>query len=127
VKKPKPIPFDFVLEQLGTLDVHIRPMFGCHALYVREKIVMILRKKENAEDNGVWIATTSAHHKSLKKELPSMRSIKVFGSAESAWQMLPSDADDFEENVMRACDLILHNDPRIGKIPKQKKKKKKKS
>jgi hypothetical protein len=124
VKKSKSIPFEFVLEQLAPLDVQVKPMFGCHALYVREKIVLILRKKENAEkDNGVWVATTPDHHKSLRKEFPSMREIGVFGD-KSSWQNIPSDSDDFEESVMKACGLILRNDPRIGKVPRPKKRNK---
>jgi hypothetical protein len=39
--------------------------------------------------------------------------------------MLQVDADDFESSVMRACELVLHGDLRIGKVPKPKKKKKK--
>jgi hypothetical protein len=118
------IPFDFVLEKLERLEPQVKPMFGCHAIYVKNKIVLILRKKETAqEDNGVWVATTPAHHASLKKIFPSLRGIGVFDTEKSGWQILPLDADDFEESVMLACDLILKNDLRIGKIPKAKKSK----
>jgi hypothetical protein len=118
------IPFDFVLEKLERLEPSVKPMFGCHAVYVKEKIVLILRRKETPhEDNGVWVATTSEHHASLKKDFPSLRGIGVFGTEKSGWQILPMEADDFEESVMKACELILKNDQRIGKIPKSKKKK----
>lgn len=124
MKKSKPIPFDFVLEQLERLNPRVNPMFGCHAVYAKDKIVLILRKKETGDpDNGVWIATTPEHHASLKKDFPSMRSIRLFGAKETSWQILPADADDFEESVMKACEFILRQDPRIGKIPKEKKKK----
>ena len=87
-------------------------------------MIFILRQKENAvADNGVWVATTSNHHESLRKEFPSLRSIGIFGGGETGWQVLPGDADDFEESVMKACALILKQDVRIGKIPKKKKKK----
>ena len=110
------IPFDFVLEQLYSANVEIRPMFGCFALYVRNKIVLILRKKETSTaDNGVWLATSKEHHASLKRLFPSMRSIKVFGGKESNWQNLPASATDFEEMVIQACELILQGDNRIGK------------
>jgi hypothetical protein len=123
-KKTKSIPFEFVLEQLLPADPLVKPMFGCHAVYVRGKIVLILRKKEeHTNDNGVWIATTADHHASLKKEFPSMRSITVFGGGETGWQLLPETEDDFEECVFKACSLILKGDTRIGKIPKPKKKK----
>jgi len=122
-KKPKNIAFEFVLEQLYTVGPIVKPMFGCHAVYVGNKIVLILRRKEvNKTDNGVWLATTHEHHKSLKKDFPSMRSIAVFGDG-SGWQNLPEDADDFEEAAIKACTLILKGDQRIGKVPKARKKK----
>ncbi len=124
VKKNKPIAFDFVLEELHTLGPVVRPMFGCHAIYVQDKIVLILRKKEDFEnDNGVWVATTYDHHESLRKVFSSMRTISLFGDAESGWQNLAVDDEHFEEDVMKACNLILKGDPRIGKIPKPRKRK----
>jgi len=49
-----------------------------------------------------------------------MRSIQVFGDKPSGWQVLPADAEDFEESAMRVCELILAGDARIGKVPKAK-------
>jgi hypothetical protein len=123
--KKKPVAFDFVLEQLMPINPVVRPMFGCHAIYRGEKIVLITRSKpEHADDNGVWVATRPEHHKSLLKEFPSLRSIRLLGSKETAWQNIPADADDFEESVLRVCSLILKGDPRIGKVPKSRKRKK---
>ena len=120
MKKKATIPFEFVLEQLYSVNVEIRPMFGCFALYVHNKIVLILRKKENSiGDNGVWLATNKEFHDSLKVIFPSMRPISVFGK-ESNWQNLPDDANDFEEMVIRACELILRGDNRIGRETKKK-------
>jgi hypothetical protein len=99
-------------------------MFGCHAIYVSGKIVLILRRKEtNKYDNGVWLATALEHHDSLKKILPCMRSIRMFGDGTSSWQNLPVAADNFEESVMTVCEMILKNDRRIGKVSTPKKKK----
>ena len=123
--KPKaPIPFNFVLDYLFAVDPVVKPMFGCHAIYAGPKIVLILRdRKEHLQDNGVWLATIMEHHDSLKEEFPSMRSIALFGSGVSAWQNIPAEADDFESAVLKACDLILKGDYRIGKIPKPRKRK----
>ena len=116
MKKKTSVPFEFVLEHLYSVDVEIRPMFGCFALYVNNKIVLILRKKMNfITDNGVWLATNKEHHNSLKQLFPSMRSINVFGGKESNWQNLPDDANDFEEMVLLACELIRRGDNRIGR------------
>jgi hypothetical protein len=93
-------------------------MFGCLAVYVKEKIVLVLRDKlKNTADNGVWLATTEEHHASLRREFPNMRSITVLGKAVTGWQVLPADAPDFEEAALRACELIVAGDLRIGKVP----------
>jgi len=93
-------------------------MFGCLAVYVEDKIVLVLRdKRDETADNGVWLATTEEHHESLRREFPNMRSIQVFGKEVTGWQVLPSDAPNFEEAALRACELIVARDPRIGKVP----------
>jgi hypothetical protein len=121
-KEKKTIPFDFAIENLYSLNPVVRPMFGAHAIYVGPKIVLILRNKNDA-DSGVWIGTVPEHHASLKKIFKSMRNIELFGGGITSWQLLPMDDDDFESNVNKACELILKGDERIGKIPKEKKKK----
>ena len=114
----KPIPHRFVLDAIAELSPWTRPMFGCQAVYVGEKIVFILRDKPGDTDNGVWLATTVEHHESLKRDFPSMRSIQVFGKEVTGWQVLPAAAPDFESEALRACELVLAKDTRIGKIPK---------
>jgi hypothetical protein len=116
--KRKTIPHEFVLDALASLSPRTNPMFGCLAIYVGEKIVLILRDKPTAtDDNGVWLATTHEHHESLRRDFPNMRSIAVLGKKPTAWQTLPADADDFEDAALRACELVLAGDPRIGKVP----------
>ena len=44
-KQRKPIPHAFVLEAISTLSPYTHPMFGCLAVYVKDKIVLILRDK----------------------------------------------------------------------------------
>ena len=118
-KQRKKIPYEFVLDALGELSPWTRPMFGCLAIYVGDKIVLILQEKPgSSRDNGVWLATTVYHHASLKREFPNMRSIGVFGKDVTGWQVLPADATDFEEAAIHACELVIAGDPRIGKIPR---------
>ena len=116
--KRKVIPYEFVLDAIAHLSPRTNPMFGCLAIYVGEKIVLILRDKAGTTaDNGVWLATTQEHHESLRREFPNMRSIQVFGKEVTGWQVLPADASDFEEAALRACELVAVGDPRIGKVP----------
>jgi hypothetical protein len=119
LKQRKRIPHEFVLDALAPLAPRTRSMFGCLAIYVETKIVLILRDKPNDSDNGVWLATTAEHHKSLLREFPQMRSIKVFRKKVTDWQVLPADAPDFEEAALRACELVIARDPRIGKVPRK--------
>jgi len=119
------IPFEFVLEELDRMHPRVRPMFGCYAIYVGEKLVLILRQRKDHEyDNGVWLAIPHEHHPTMKKEFPCLRSVRLLGTVETVWQNIPVEDDDFETLVLKACGLILKGDLRIGKIPKPKKKRK---
>jgi hypothetical protein len=111
-------PHEFVLDAIAALSPWTRPMFGCLAIYIEDKIVLILRDKKNSPaDNGVWVATTAKHHASLRHDFPRMRSIRLLGKGITNWQVLPVDAPDFEETALRVCELILARDGRIGKVP----------
>jgi hypothetical protein len=117
------IPFEFVLDAIAEVAPTTRPMFGATAVYANDKIVFALRDKATSTaDNGVWLATTEEHHASLRRELPSLRSIAIFGSGTTGWQIVPVESDRFEEDATRACELVVAGDPRIGKIPPKRRK-----
>src|SRR5882762_671175 len=99
----KSVPYEFVLDAISELSPETRPMFGCLAIYVGDKIVGVLRDKDSSgvEDNGMWLATTKEHHQSLQADFPNMRSIGVLGKGVTGWQILPADAPDFEEAALR--------------------------
>src|SRR4051794_25937494 len=98
VKRRKTVPHEFVLDALAPVSPETRPMFGCLAIYVGDKIVCALRDKRNetADDDGMWLATTVEHHESLHRDFPSMRSIRVLGKEITGWQVLPAAEPDFE-------------------------------
>src|ERR1039458_10397070 len=86
VKRRKPVPHGFVLDALAPMSPTTRPMFGCLAIYVKDKIVLILRDKPGqTADNGVWLATTEEHHQSLRRGVPHMRLMQGFGKKE-VWE-----------------------------------------
>lgn len=124
MKVRRQTPFSFVAEALEQLDPLLKPMFGCTAIYVDGKMMLILREKEDhVVDNGVWIATSFEHHESLRKEFPSMRHVNLLaGGNPTRWQNLGAEHDDFESMAMRAVKLVLKGDQRIGIVPKPKKK-----
>jgi hypothetical protein len=112
------VPHEFVLDALESVSPATRPMFGCLAVYVKEQVVLILRDhRDHPADNGVWLATRAEHHDSLRREFPHMRSIQLFGTPVTNWQILPAEARDFEESALHACELVLARDPRIGRVP----------
>jgi hypothetical protein len=120
-KKRRRVPHEFVLDAITSLSPWTRSMFGCLAVYVKNKIVLVLRdKQDHAADNGVWLATTKEHHESLRRDFPSLRSIQVLRSRVTSWQVLPADEEDFEAAALRACELLLAGDPRIGKLSERK-------
>ena len=111
------VPYEFVLDELSRLEPVTRLFFGAHGVYLGERLVFILRERGD-DDDGVWVGTTKEHHESLRRELPSLRSIRLFGPGESAWQNLPATAPTFEREAIRACELVLRGDSRIGRVPK---------
>jgi hypothetical protein len=45
IRMRKRLPYEFVLDALAPLSPWTRPMFGCLAVYVEDKIVLILRER----------------------------------------------------------------------------------
>ena len=115
------VPHRFVLDAVAEVDPTTRSMFGSLAIYVGDQIVLLLRDRpEDTEANGVWVATMVEHHQSLRSEFPHMRPLRIRGKDIKDWQVLSVDAPDFEESALRACELVVRRDPRIGKVPKNK-------
>jgi hypothetical protein len=120
--KRKTPPHGFILEAISTLDPLVRPMFSGYAVYIGPRIVFMLRDNiKSPQDNGLWLVLSESidpSDKWLRKEFPSLRQIDLLGGAISHWLLIPSDSPAFEEEALHACDLLLHHDTRIGRIPK---------
>jgi hypothetical protein len=114
-KPRRAIPFDFVLDELAALAPTTRPMFGCTAVYLDERIVFVLRKKGGADD-GVWVAYDACHEQEVLALLPRLQPIGLFDNSRS-WRKLAADSAGFEEDVLRACALLRGGDERLGKLP----------
>lgn len=117
----KRIPYEFILDHLVEVDVTVKPMFGSHVVHVGDKVMLYLIDKPGDPDNGVCLATTAEAIPLLEREFPSMRPQEAYGPDATDWRLLPADADDFEESVVKACELIVAGDERIGRVPKGKK------
>jgi hypothetical protein len=116
----KPVPYDFVFDYLPR-NVVVKPRFGMHYIYLDRKIMIILRKAaKNTDLNGIWVATSKEHHRSLTDAIPAMTDFILDNGEmhDSGWRLLKEDDDDFETAAIRVCELISHGDKRIGKETK---------
>jgi hypothetical protein len=102
-------------------------MFSGHAVYIGDKIVCMLRDSpKSPEDNGIWVVFADARDasddpKALRHQFPSIRPIRILGGKIGHWRILPADATNFESEAMRFCDLLLAQNPRLGRIPESRK------
>ncbi len=112
------IPFDFILDYLLPIELEIRPFFGMFSIYSGQKLLLMLRDRTNEpEMNGIWIAMNKGHEE-LKSELPGLFEYPGArpNKKDDGWLHIPPDADNFEQLAIRICEMIVHRDPRIGKI-----------
>jgi len=118
----KKIPFAFVLEELDALSPATKPMFGGCIVYIGEKMSLFLYDQEKLPGfKGVSLATTPEHYRNLAQEFSSTRHAAPQKIGKHPWLHISSDAVDFEEQVLKACEMILNRDPRIGREPEEKK------
>jgi putative CocE/NonD family hydrolase len=113
------IPFDFILDYLLTIEMEVRPFFGMFSIYSGQKLLLMLRDRKNEpEMNGIWIAMNKGHE-ALKRELPGLGEYPGArpNKKDDGWLHISPDSDNFEQLAIRICELIVHRDPRIGKIP----------
>ena len=121
ISAKKKMPFAFALEELDALSPTIKAMFGGFAVYIGEKLVLFLYDQEKWPDfRGVSLATMPEHYHSLAREFSSTREAEPQKIGKRPWLLIPSGAADFEEQVLKACEMILNGDQRIGRAPEEK-------
>jgi hypothetical protein len=119
--KRRSAPYPFILEALAPLEPEVRPMFSGFAVYVGEKIVLMLRDSlKQPKDNGVWLVfsdTANLADPGIRQDLPSLRLIDLLGGKIAHWRLIPADSSTFESEALHACELVLKHDPRLGRVP----------
>lgn len=112
-----PAPYEFVFDYLPA-GITARKMFGMHYIYWQKRILMVLRRRPNLpEFNGIWVATNTVHHQSLQKDVPELGLFFLTGNERRGnWLLIQADVDGFEEATIKVCELITHGDPRIGNL-----------
>lgn len=129
-----PIAHSFVLETLLdsrlAKEIRVNPMFGSHAIYVGEKIVLITRHREKSpRDNGLWVIVQPDARAAVRQEYPALRPIEMFESGKEggpSWLNLPETADSFETDALAIVERVVERDERFGKVPISAKRKAKK-
>ena len=118
-KKRKPAPHEFVLDAIASPSPYTHPMFGRLPVYLKDKIVLFYATKPQSPRITEYGSRPrrNASHDSLLQEFRNFRSIRILEKSVTGWQVLPADAPDFESAALRACDLVLAEYPRIGKVP----------
>ena len=119
--KRRSAPYPFILEALTSLEPEVRPMFSGFAVYVGEKIVLMLRdSQKQPEDNGVWLVfseTANLADPGIRRDFPSLRLIGLLGGKIAHWRLIPADSATFESEALHACELLLKHDGRFGRVP----------
>ena len=119
--KRKSAPYPFILEALAPLEPEVRPMFSGFAVYVGNKIVLMLRDSpKHPEDNGAWLVfseTADLADPGIRRDFPSIRLIGLLGGKIGHWRLIPADSPAFESEALYACELLLRRDARFGRVP----------
>ncbi|MEP6671078.1 MAG: hypothetical protein ABJF10_18100 [Chthoniobacter sp.] len=103
------------LEEIPTF--FLRSMFGCKAVYLDGKIVVVFCTKAEPWC-GMLVCTDREHHPSLTAEFSELVSHPILGK----WLYLSESHDRFDRLAERIVRLALKHDPRVGVVPALKKK-----
>lgn len=95
-------------------------MFGCLAGYLVDRIVLVVADKEEPW-NGLLIPTEREFHPLLQTEFSALVPHPILGK----WLYISQGNPSFEETAAKIIKLILAGNPRIGVLPKLKKKRRK--
>ncbi|MGI8919334.1 MAG: hypothetical protein ACR2H6_12110 [Pyrinomonadaceae bacterium] len=115
--KRKRIPFPFVIDELESLRLTARSVFGFTHFYLDDKLLFSLRESATQPgSNGMWLYTTTEHADGLAREFSDLPRRQIWRSGKKAWIVLASRLPEFEEHAFKACELILGRDQRIGRL-----------
>ena len=118
----KRLPFQFVLDELLAIRPDVRQVFGFTHVYLDQMLLLSLRDNPNQPRfNGVWIYTQSEYFDSLQRYFPALPKRCFWRSKKTGngWIILPAGQEDFEEYALKACELILQADKRIGRLSRR--------
>lgn len=94
----------------------LRAMFGAKAVYLDGKIVLCFSTGDEPW-RGLLVPTDPSRHDALRADFPALIVHAILGK----WLYLPESADAFERTAAALVQLVRRRDPRIGVVPKPKK------
>jgi len=117
---PKHTPYYWIAEPLledpGAVE---KRMFGCDAFYLHGRLMLVLGSGEEDPWRGILIPTGRESHAALLKDFPALERHSVLGK----WLYLSEDKEQFEKAAEMIVKRILADDPRIGVVPENKRRK----
>jgi len=96
----------------------LRSMFGAKAVYLDGKIIACFCTSEEPW-NGMLLCTERDYHPALMADFPELTPHPVLGK----WLYLSDSKSRFDGIAEKIIRLALKSDPRIGAVPKPKKRK----
>lgn len=93
-----------------------KPMFGCLAIYLHGRLVLVLASGEEPW-NGLLVPTEHEFHGSIRTEYSDI----VQHSVLKKWLYLPENSENFETTAESIVDAVRLNDPRFGVEPRERK------
>jgi len=107
-------PVQWLLESVEAEPSFVqKPMFGCQAVYLFGRLVLVLAADKEEPWNGLLVCTSREFHSSLIGEYSGLQPHPVLGK----WLYLAQAHDCFEETAQQLVQQIVKNDPRIGVEP----------
>ncbi len=97
-----------------------RKMFGCDAAYLDGALYLVVADRE-APWNGVMVCSSHDRHAALLADMPSLLPHPELGK----WLYLPQTDEAFETLAGQLVELALARDPRLGVMPKPRKRRRK--
>jgi hypothetical protein len=114
-KKKKQHPLLWVVESLMEEPSYLeKPMFGCLAIYLHGRLMLVLASGEEPWD-GLLIPTEHQFHDAILKEFRDV----VQHSVLKKWLYLPEATEDFESVASDIVEAVRMNDPRFGVEPQE--------
>jgi hypothetical protein len=97
-------------------------MFGTKVVYLDGKLVLCFAAREEPW-RGVLVCVERENHASLVSRFPSLSPHPILPK----WLYLPETKDGFDRDAEQLVALAGRRDPRIGIVPKPKKREKKRA